>query len=246
MKQFRVEYVYEAVLGILLALACAQPLSGQAPVSRPVTRQYVGQIGAHNTVEMTLSFARESVSGLYRQADGGPEWRLEGRTDAGKLALRALNPAGRETAQLALEASEHGLLQGTWRSTGGQQLGITVEEVGNDLPGADSLNGHYVRQGQSSGGALDLLLLDASRVKVQGYASWAGAGGAAAGEVVGYGVLADGIVRIEARGGCELTIEPVEGGLEVKSKGRCAGDFAGRYVRRSATVPDWETFNWSW
>jgi hypothetical protein len=211
-----------------------------------VTRQYVGVIGAHNTVEMTLSFAQGAVSGLYRQVDGGPQWRLEGRSDGGRLELRALNPAGRETAQLAFDPPRDGLLRGAWRpASGGQQVRFTAEEVGNDLPGADVLNGHYVRQGQGSGGSLDLLLLEASRVKVQGHASWAASGAAAAGEVVGYAVYDGGVARLSASGGCELTIQPVQGGIEVKTGGRCPGDFAGRYVRRSVTVPDWETFNWS-
>jgi hypothetical protein len=46
-------------------------------------------------------------------------------------------------------------------------------------------------------------------------------------------------------GGCELAATPVEGGLDVTTSGRCPGDFAGRYLRRSAVVPDWETFRWA-
>ena len=125
-----------------------------------------------------------------------------------------------------------------------------AEEVANDLPGSAAVNGHYVRQGDGSGGSLDLLLLDGGRVKVQGYTSWAGPGGrAASGDVAGYAVWDGSSVRLRtgsAADACELTAVPVEGGgLQVTTSGRCAGYFPGRYERRSTAVPDWETFRWA-
>ncbi len=227
--------------------AAATQASAQSPA---VTRQYAGVVGAHGSVELTLTFAGAAVSGSLRQADGGPEARLDGRAEGARVELRALDPAGRETARLAFELSPDGFVQGTWLGASqGAAMPFFAEELANDLPGSESVNGHYVREGQTSGGSLDFLLLDAGRVKVQGYASWAGAGGrAASGDVAGYAAWDGRVVRLRtgsAAEACELTATPVEGGLEVTSDGRCPGDFAGRYTRRGATVPDWETFHWA-
>jgi hypothetical protein len=233
--------------GAVLWAAAVTPACPQSPA---VTRQYVGVVGAHGSVELTLTFAGAAVSGSFRQSDGGPEARLDGRAEGARVDLRALDPAGREIARLAFELSPDGLAQGAWRGASrGQDMPFFAEEVANDLSGSEAVNGHYVREGQTSGGSLDLLLLDGGRVKVQGYASWAGAGGrAASGDVAGYAAWDGRVVRLRtgsAAEGCELAATPVEGGLDVTSAGRCPGDFAGRYVRRSSMVPDWETFHWA-
>ena len=222
-------------------LAAAVP----AVVAGPVIRQYIGVIGAHDSVEVTLTFDGGAVSGAYRMADGGPEGRLQGVLEAGRLELRATGADGSPAALLTAPVPRDGLLRGQWRAEGGERLSFYAEEVANDLPAAQSFNGHYVRQGSGSGGSLDLLLLDGDRVKAQGHASWAGpVGGAASGEVAGWAVFDGRSVRLEARPGCLLVIAPVEGGLEVSQQGRCPANFAGRYERRSGAVPDWETFRW--
>jgi hypothetical protein len=233
--------------GAVLWASATAPACAQSPA---VTRQYLGVVGAHGSVELTLTFAGAAVNGSLTQVDGGPEARLVGRAEGARVELRALDPAGRETARLALELSPDGFAQGAWKgATQNRQLPFFAEEVANDLPGSEAVNGHYVREGQASGGSLDLLLLDAGRVKVQGYASWAGAGGrAASGDVAGYAAWDGRVVRLRtgsAAEGCELTATPVEGGLDVAASGRCPGDFAGRYMRRSSMVPDWETFHWA-
>jgi len=151
-----------AFLCAVCVAAIAQP-SASDPA--PVTRQYLGVLGAHESIEVTLTFTRGAVRGMYRQADGGPQGRLEGRAEASGLELQAYDPGGRPTAVLASHLPRDGVLRGTWQSENdGRRTTFSAEEVANDLPAAAALNGHYVRQDKSSGGSLDLLLLHGDRV----------------------------------------------------------------------------------
>ncbi len=234
-----------------LRRACALAAAVLAVSARPlaaetlaVTRLYSGVVGAHGSVEISLTFAAGAVAGWYRPADGGPQKTLEGRSQDGRLELRAIDQTGRTEALVSCLAPRGGTLRGVWQEAG-RRLAFGADEVANDLPAAQLINGHYVRRDAGSGGAIDLLLLDDGRVKVQAYSLWAGAGGAAlAGDVAGYAELQGEILQVAADDGCLLLIEPVEGGLAVRQEGRCRAVFSGSYLRRSAVVPDWETFRW--
>lgn len=232
---------------IVAAAILAASAARSAAETLPVTRLYSGVVGAHGSVEVSLTFAAGAVTGWWRPADGGPQSALEGRSEAGRLELQVLDESSRPVALLSCLVPRGGVLRGLWQA-GGRKLVFGAQEVANDAPAAQPINGHYARQGSSSGGALDLLLLDDGRVKVQAYALWAGAGGAAlAGDLAGYAAFDGRAVRLAGRERCVLTIEPVEGvegALEVKQEGPCGAAFSGRYLRRSPVVPDWETFRW--
>lgn len=255
----RPSFIFSAlVLSLIVIVTPVRSLRAATQATRllPSVSVYRGVIVAKNPLSVVLNLSRtgKNIQGTYQYGTSKKNIFLDGTQQDQMVHLNErATKKGIIGAEFNGTVNGDGRIDGTWKDTKtGKALPFHLEEMGNDLKNNGLLlSGGYRVNGRDQ--TIDLLSLDATHLKIQGYAQWANGvedGAVNSGSVSGIATQQTANVFVYTEQGdpegCKITIHPAKNMLTVEDNGTCGGlnvSFAGKYKRVSATVAKWDIYN---
>jgi len=155
-------------------LVCSAALAAvECPAPGSVVELF-GTIGKNPSVSMNLTFQKDRLSGTYAYVKHREKIFLSGTCTGGSLTLQESTASGKPTGSFRGSFIKPQIVEGTWSTPDGKKnLPFRLQAL---LP-TDHVSGRYERgnyldKNTSTGGGLDILLLEPGRVRIQGDAVW--------------------------------------------------------------------------